>query len=219
MTQFFDTTQGVMTIGALIGAGSFVAGAVGAVLMRWLMSDRRPGSVKAEARDLAMRTVLALDDFVGAAYTAVHDTPEFNPMDDSEFAFHTPDPALTLPADGDWTLLGADFGDEVMWLSNRIKNQANALDSLDLSSPGYDGFFERRQEGYARLAATAMDLIERLLGRFELTLPDKPDYYRQREGFVKILKGAGEDKPHAAKAFGPAQADVSNVTPLFPGKV
>ncbi|UIY27807.1 hypothetical protein LZK76_33675 (plasmid) [Rhizobium leguminosarum] len=37
----------------------------------------------------------------------------------------------------------------------------------------------------AGLAAEAMDLIERMLEKFGLTLPTKPDYYRQREGIAE----------------------------------
>nr|AOO90294.1 hypothetical protein [Rhizobium leguminosarum bv. trifolii] len=77
------------------------------------------------------------------------------------------------------------MSDEILWLSNRVKSLNYALDSLDLSRPGFDGFFEKRQEGYADLAAEAMDLIERMLEKFGLTLPTKPDYYRQREGIAE----------------------------------
>ncbi|MBY5905436.1 hypothetical protein HFO88_34845 [Rhizobium leguminosarum] len=89
---------------------------------------------------------------VGASYAAVRDIPEFNPMDEGEFAFHVPDPILSPPKD---------------------------------ARPGFDGFFEKRQEGYAGLAAEAMDLIERMFEKFGLTLPTKPDYYRQREGIAE----------------------------------
>ncbi|MGO7748590.1 hypothetical protein ACC677_38280, partial [Rhizobium ruizarguesonis] len=65
-----------------------------------------------------------------------------------------------------------------------------ALDSLDLSRPGFDGFFEKRQEGYSGLAAEAMDLIERMLEEFGLTLPTKPDYYRQRDSPSRSTAGA-----------------------------
>ena len=89
MTQFFETTQGIMAMGALIGAGGLAAGSLLPIVIRLAKSgiNRRP---KAEVRNLAMLTVLALDDFVGASYAAVHDMPEFNPMDEGQFAFHVP---------------------------------------------------------------------------------------------------------------------------------
>ncbi|NKL21806.1 hypothetical protein [Rhizobium leguminosarum] len=215
MTQFFESTQGIMAMGALIGASCFAAGSFFPNVVRIATAglQRRP---KAKARSLAMLTVLALDDFVGASYAAINDTPEFNPMDDGEFAFHVPDPRLSLPQDADWDLLGSEMSHEILWLSNRVKNLSNALDSLDLSMPGFDSFFERRQEGYAGLAAEAMDIIERLLEEFDLTLPAKPEYYRQREGFAAAIQSAGERNSGRRNSGAVVQSNGSNVLQLFP---
>ncbi len=215
MTQFFETTQGIMAMGALIGAGGLAAGSLLPIVIRLAKSgiNRRP---KAEVRNLAMLTVLALDDFVGASYAAVHDMPEFNPMDEGQFAFHVPDPTLALPRDANWGLFNTELSEEILWLSNRVKTLSYALDSLDLSRPGYDGFFERRQEGYAGLAAEAMDIIKRMLEEFDLTLPGKPDYYRQREGLVSAVQKAGENNSQRPKARTVAHPSGSNVLQLFP---
>ncbi|MFF0946766.1 hypothetical protein ACFYE9_03565 [Rhizobium leguminosarum] len=215
MTQFFETTQGIMAMGAFIGAGGLAAGSLLPIVIRLAKSriNRRP---KAEVRNLAMLTVLALDDFVGASYAAVHDMPEFNPMDEGQFAFHVPDPTLALPHDANWGLFNTELSEEILWLSNRVKTLSYALDSLDLSRPGYDGFFERRQEGYAGLAAEAMDIIERMLEEFDLTLPAKPDYYRQREGLVSAVQKAGENNSQRSKARTLAHPSGSNVLQLFP---
>ncbi|RWY64672.1 hypothetical protein [Rhizobium sp. WSM1325] len=215
MTQFFETTQGIMAMGALIGAGGLAAGSLLPIVIRLAKSgiNRRP---KAEVRNLAMLTVLALDDFVGASYAAVHDMPEFNPMDEGQFAFHVPDPTLALPREANWGLFNTELSEEILWLSNRVKTLSYALDSLDLSRPGYDGFFERRREGYAGLAAEAMDIIERMLEEFDLTLPGKPDYYRQREGLVSAVQKAGENNSQRPKARTVAHPSGSNVLQLFP---
>ncbi|MBY3183148.1 hypothetical protein RWK44_13220 [Rhizobium sp. 25PS6] len=215
MTQFFETTQGIMAMGAFIGAGGLAAGSLLPIVIRLAKSgiNRRP---KAEVRNLAMLTVLALDDFVGASYAAVHDMPEFNPMDEGQFAFHVPDPTLALPQDANWALFNPELVEEILWLSNRVKTLSYALDSLDLSRPGYDGFFERRQEGYAGLAAEAMDIIERMLEEFDITLPAKPDYYRRREGLVSAVQKAGENSSQRPKARTLAHPGGSNVLQLFP---
>ncbi|MHC2485529.1 hypothetical protein [Rhizobium leguminosarum] len=215
MTQFFETTQGIMGMGALIAAGGLTAGAcIPAVIqLARKQINRRPRS---EARNLAMMTVLALDDFVGAGYAAVRDIPEFNPMDEGEFAFHVPDPVLSLPKDADWKLFPTELSDEILWLSNRVKNLNYALDSLDLSKPGFDGFFKKRQEGYAGLAAEAMDLIERMLEKFGLTLPTKPDYYRQREGLASAILSVGERSSGRRTTATVTQSNGSNVLQLFP---
>jgi hypothetical protein len=211
LTQFFETTQGIMVIGAIIGAG----GSIVPSALRWASGGRRRVE-KAAARRAAMLTVLALDDFVGAAYAAANDEPEFNPVNEGEFVFHTPDPILVLPPAQDIMLLGDEFFNETLWLSNRVANLGNALDSLDLSGPGFDSFFERRQEGYAVLAAKAMDLIERMCAEFTLHLPEKPDYYQQREGLASVVQAAGERRSRAKPISGPLPANGSNVTELFP---
>jgi hypothetical protein len=215
LTQFFETTQGIMLVGAMIGAGCFAGGAIVPSALRWASAERARNQ-KADARSTAMLTALALDDFVGAAYAAVHDTPEFSRTNEGEFVFHTPEPVLVLPRALDLSLLGEELFNETLWLSNRVTNLGNALDSLDLSSPGFDRFFERRQEGYAVLAATAMDLIERLLADFDLNLPEKPGYYRQREGLASVVQAAGERSTGVRKTAGLAQAPGSNITYLFP---
>ncbi len=216
MTQFFETTQAIIAIGAVIGCGSFAAGAFTLPAIQKMKGASSRGS-RAEARSLAMLTILALDDFVGASYAAVHDSPEFNPMDEGEFAFHAPDPVFALPKDADWAVLGDELSDEIMWLSNRVTNLSYALDSLDLGSPDYDRFFERRQQGYAQLASKALDLLERLLGEFDLHLPAKPEFYRQREGFAAILKTGGETNLRMKKVA--LASTGSNITQLFPKTV
>lgn len=213
MTQFFETAPAILAMGALIGCGCFAAGAFTlAAIERAKRSSNRHS--KTEARSLAMLTVLALDDFVGASYTAVHDSPEFNPVNEGEFAFHTPDPVLALPKDADWSLLGDQLPDEIIWLSSRIKNLSYALDSLDLSGPGYDSFFERRQQGYSELASKALDIIDRLLEEYDLHLPAKPEYYRQRAGFAAILQRGVENSLRTNKAS--IVSSGSNITQLFP---
>lgn len=216
MTDFFGTTQGIMTLGALIGAGSFALGANSRAIIKLGGVLLKPGQRDKDARNLAMLTVLALDDFVGASYAAIHDKPEFNPADEIEFAFHVPEPVLVLPKDANWQLLGDELGDQVMWLTNRAANLENALASLDLAKGDHDGFFERRVEGYARLAASAMDLIACISDRFQLTLPEKPEYYRQAEGLSKVLRdveSVGQRKTEASRG---GEGEAGNVTQLFP---
>jgi len=202
-----------MALGALIGAGCVALGSSSLFIGKLGMLFR-PGHANRKARNLSMQAVLALDDYVGACYAAVHDKPEFNPADQVEFAFHLPEPVLLLPDDAEWQSLGADLGEEIQWFANRVANHENALESLDLTRHDHDGFFERRVEGYARLAARAMDLIARISTEFDLTLPEKPDYYHQAEGLAKILRSfetATGRKDPPADATG-----TTNVTPLFP---
>ena len=213
LADFLTTTQGFMIFGAAVGAGGYALGATGFV-GRIVQIFSRPRKKARDARSLAMLSVLALDDYVGSCYAAVHDVPEFNPADQVEFAFHIPEPVLSLPKDVDWQLLGGNLGDEMLWFENRVINLENALDSLDLSKNDHDGFFERRIEGYARLAARAMHLIESLSKQFDLTLPEKPDYYRQAEGLAKVLRNV--EAVARRRGTGSPSSDETNVTPLFP---
>ncbi len=215
MSSFFDTAQGITTLGAFVGAGIFAAGAFGPAVLRRVANSSILKDKAADRRTLAMQTVLALDDFVGACYAAVHDIPEFNPSDVEEFSFHEPDPVLILPKDGAWSLFDTELADQVLWLSNREKNLSRALDTIDLSEPAYGGFFERRQEGYARLAASALDLIARLLNEFDLTMPEKPDYYKQAEGFAEILRKVETGRSRTTAKVAAVETG-SNVTQLFP---
>ncbi|MFN7024733.1 MAG: hypothetical protein ACK4QP_09470 [Pseudorhizobium sp.] len=215
MTDFFSTTQGLVTLGALLGAGGFALGSASWSVGK-LAGFLRTSRSRHDARGLAMLTVLALDDYVGACYAAVHDLPEFNPTDPEEFAFHLPEPVLALPANLDRRLLGAELAEDLMWFSNRVSNLENALESLDLSRHDHDGFFERRMEGYARIAARAMDLIARICDEFDLSLPDKPHYYRQAEGLSKILRSMESDTKRRSTAPAAGEAGTNNVTPLFP---
>jgi hypothetical protein len=216
LTEFFGTTEGIMLLGAMIGAGTFAAGVACTSIGKLPGLNGKVGLPAGDARSLAIQTVLALDDYVGACYVAIHDSPEFNPANDVEFAFHAPEPALTLPKSSDWQLLGRELGESVMWFSNRVVNLEHALDSLDLSSDGYDRFFERRIVGYSNLAASALDLIAEISAEFDLKMPEKPDYYKQAEGIATILqKVEGLSAMHAATRGG-EHGGPSNVTPLFP---
>jgi hypothetical protein len=55
-----------------------------------------------------------------------------------------------------------------------------------------------------------------MLEEFDLTLPAKPDYYRQREGLVSAIQKAGENNPRRPKARTLAHPSGSNVLQLFP---
>ncbi len=216
MSSFLDTTQGIMTLGAFVGAGIFAAGAFGPAVLRRIAKSSILMDKAAERRTLAMQTVLGLDEFVGACYAAVYDIPEFNSSDVEEFSFHEPDPVLVLPKDAAWSLFDAELAEQVLWLSSREKNLSRALDTIDLSEPAFGGFFERRQEGYARLAASALDLIARLLNEFDLTMPEKPDYYRQAEGFSEILRKVESGRARSTVKAPIVSTSGSNVTQLFP---
>ena len=216
MMQFFETTQGTMILGSMIAVLGVLLGFVGASVLvvgrRKRVTYRSRSAVR---RDLAMRTILALDDFVGAAYAAVHDTPEFNPDDPGQFVFHADDPSLVLPKDVDWQVFGTELADEIQWLPNRIQNVTDGLDALDLSYPGYSDFFQHRQEGFSQLGLEALYLIDRLCEATGVKRPVRPAYYHPDTGFRKKV---GEIEAFWQRRQG-SQANVpsegSNVTPLF----
>ena len=216
MMQFFETTQGTMILSSLIASTCVLLGFLGASL---LGISRRKRAINrnrsTDKRDLAMRTILALDDFVGAAYAAVHDTPEFIPDDSGQFVFHTDDPLLVLPKNVDWKVFGTDLADEIQWLPNRIQNVNDGLDALDLSDPGFSDFFQHRQEDFSRLGLEAIYLIDRLCVASGVKRPVRPAYYHPEAGFRKKI---GEIEAFWRRRRGSEAAvptDGSNVTPLF----
>lgn len=216
MTQFFETTQGAMALGAVIGIAGILMGLLIGAFPFWLRGARRQREESdLDSRNLAMQAVLSLDDFVGACYAAAHDNPEFNPADTGEFAFHTDDPVLTFPKGVDWRSLKPELADELMWMPNRVRNVSDGLESLDISPPDFDDFFERRQEGFASLGLRALDLIDRLCAAYELTAPQRPSYYRPRDGFVAKVTQMNALWRRRQQTQKNLPKETSNVTPLF----
>ncbi|MBP1859979.1 hypothetical protein [Rhizobium herbae] len=206
----------------LIGAGITLAG----VVAGWLMStassrvgtrSKRSGASAAEVRQLALRTVIALDEFVGACQAAVNDTPEFNPSDPSEFVFHVEDPRLALPRDAEWSIMRTDVVEQLLWMPNRIRNVLDALDSLDIVPPAFDELFERREEDFSRLGLRALDLIQTISAEYELPIPERPAYYDPRREFQNRIQTIADARSRRREAgMGHKGDDVSNITPLFP---
>lgn len=205
-----------MVLGAAIGVlGMLVGLLLGAVpfWMRYARKQRQESDV--DTRSLAMQAVLSLDDFVGACYAAAHDSPEFNPSDSGEFAFHTDDPVLSFPKDVDWRALKPDLADELMWMPNRVRNVSDALESLDISPPDFDFLFERRQEAFASLGLRALDLIDKLCTIYGLKPPQRPAYYRPRDGLTAKVAQMNAFWNRRLQAQKNLPKETSNVTPLF----
>jgi hypothetical protein len=218
MTQFFDTTQGTMILGSLISILSVSVGFLGAIILS-ASRRRQPrrGSRSSDRRHLAMRTVLALDDFVGAAYAAVHDTPEFSPDDPRQFVFHADDPALNLPKNVVWQVFGTELADEIQWLPNRVQNVTDGLDALDLSAPGFGDFFQHREEDFSLLGLEALYLIDRLCEASGLSRPIRPAYYHPETAFRKKIREIEAFWQRRQDSYSAVPKDGSNVTPLFGG--
>ncbi len=215
--QFFQTTQGSILLGVLLGAGSI---AIGIMLSRSLLlaGIRRPqrASRSRETRMLAMRVVLALDDLVGGCHSAAIDAPEFNPSDAGDFVLHTEDPRLILPKDVDWSLLATDVAEEILWMPNRLRNILDGLESLDVNAPEFDDFFLHRQADFSKLGLRAMDVIDRLCAEYGIEAPERPLYYDPRatfeEGVALAVDFTDRRRKSQKNATTPGR---SNVTPLF----
>jgi hypothetical protein len=178
--------------------------------------QRQPRLVSADAaREVAMRVVLALDDLVGACYIAATDSPEIDVDEPKQFFFHSDDPVLHLPKDVDWTLLGQGLGDDVRWIPNRLRNLVEALESVEIDPPNYKNLFERRQEGFARIGLSAADLIERIAEQFKISMPERPDYYDPRQGFILKIQEVEEFWKRRTDSVRQLPDGKSNVTPLF----
>lgn len=216
MSALLNSTQGTIFLGAAIALiGVLVGWLIAVPLKRGTSRTQARAKHDAAARDLAVRTVLALDDFVGGCYAAAHDEPEFNPADPGDFILHTDDPTLILPRDPNWALLKPELIDEVIWLPNRLRNAVEALESLDISSPDFGDYFEHRSEEFSRLGLRALDLMEALSAAYSVPRPERPAFYRPRDGMqakVAEMTALWSRRNRVQRAIA---NETSNVTPLF----
>ncbi len=162
-----------------------------------------------------MRTVIALDDFVGACQAAVNDTPDFNPADPGEFVFHTEDPHLVLPRDVDWNILKPELVEELLWMPRRVRNVLDALDSLDIEPPVFNHLFERREEDFSRLGLRALDLIEMISSEYDIVKPDRPSYHDPRRDFQERVDVILTSRNRRREVEVIPKGEASNITPLF----
>jgi hypothetical protein len=207
----FDVAALTLTAGA-----SITVVAIGiAVLLRREHARRDAGQDAEAARDLAMQSVLAIDDFVGACYIAAHDFPEYDVEEPENFFLHADDPVLVLPKDADWSLLGRELSEEIRWLPNRLRNVRDALESIEIEPPQFNDLFEHRQDDYARLGLRGMDLVERICAAHQLPLPSRPDYYDPRADFVSKMREMKEFWRRRDQSAMQVPREPSNVTPLF----
>ncbi|RVO68363.1 hypothetical protein [Sinorhizobium meliloti] len=185
MWEVFTGTEGNIALGAILGAGGTLIAQTAAGLsglIKELIFERRKH--RAEAHHLALRTILALDEFVGQCYGAVHDTPQHNPVNFQDFQFRNPEPDLKLPADADWRALEPALMGKVIWLPAHFNNVRDGLNTLDRSAPDFDDYFEHRTEHYANLGLRALDLLEALCREYGIEEPERPDYYNPRKGLT-----------------------------------
>lgn len=216
MIQFLESNQGFLALVALVAICGILLGLGIAFLAMSARSGRhRRRDSEQEARLLAVRTVIALDDFVGACYAAANDAPEFNPADPGDFMFHMDDPELNLPADIDWTLIRPDLVDDILWMPYRIRNVMDGLESLTLDPPGLDKFFEHRQEDFSRLGLRALDLIEKFCLAYDLTPPDRPAYYEPRLALARKVDEMVDLRDRRRAARTRPTSEPSNITSLF----
>lgn len=218
MNALLNSTQGAILIGAVIAiAGVLIGWIVAAASTRGVTKRAAKAKGAADARDLAMRTVLALDDFMGSCYSAAYDQPEFNPMDPGDFILHTDDPVLVLPRDANWALLRSDLGEEIIWLPNRLRNVVEALESIDISRADFGDYFEHRSDEFSRLGLRAFELMETLTAAYSLPLPSRPDFYRPKEGMQAKVAEMAAMWSRRRKAQRSVASETSNVMPLFAG--
>ncbi len=184
----------------------------------WIGRKIQPGKTVQDgdqARDLAMQSVLAIDDFVGACYVAAHDFPEYDVDEPENFFLHADDPALVLPKDANWSLLDRELSDEIRWLPNRLRNVRDALESIEIEPPDFNDLFEHRQDDYSRLGLRGMDLVERICAAYDLPLPTRPDYYNPRKDFLAKIREMDEFWRRRAQSARLVPDEPSNITSLF----
>ncbi|MGM4928813.1 hypothetical protein [Tardiphaga sp. 619_E2_N8_5] len=180
MLEFFSTDVGKVALGGAIAVG----GQLTVTLMAWtkealFAADKR----RKEAEYLAMRVVLTLDELVGGCYNAVCDPLR----EDEEGASHTttPNPTLTLPADGDYKALPRSVMYELLSMPNRLSGIKEGLSSVGEESfpPDYEEYFEYRRLNWSKFGLQALSLIDTLCREYKIPVPERPDYYTPSESF------------------------------------
>jgi hypothetical protein len=216
LIQFLETNQGYLAIIALAAVCGIALGwGLAAMAMSVRNARMRRRDSEQEARLLAVRTVIALDDFVGACYAAANDSPEFNPSDPGDFMFHMDDPELVLPADIDWMVLNPELVDDILWMPYRIRNVMDGLESLNIDPPGLEKYFEHRQEDFSRLGLRALDLIEKFCVAYDLIPPDRPAYYEPRAALAQKVDEMVDLRNRRRAARSRPTSEPSNITSLF----
>jgi hypothetical protein len=217
--QFFETTLGLAFIGSLLTSFGVIIGFAMATVPN-LVRQRQviSHSLTSEKRNLAMRTVLALDDFVGGCYLAAHDTPEFNPDGSGEFVFHENDPTLVLPKDVEWRVFGDELAEDIVWLPNRVQNVSDGLETLDMSPTGSDIYFQQRQLELSRLGLRALEIIDRLCDAEGVNRPVRPSYYTPRDGFLRKITEIEKAQRRQSNRQAATPKEGSNVTSIFTGQ-
>lgn len=121
------------------------------------------------ARYLAIRLVTTLDTFILNCSDVASDHGEADERGD--YGTTAPVPALILPDDVEWKSLEPSILYDVMALPNQIDLADRSISfvaDMIATPPDYSEFFNERQERYARLGLTALEIANKLRTQFEI---------------------------------------------------
>lgn len=197
-----------LIVGFLTGASLVAVIAVGLVALGGWNWGRPPIA----AARTALRALLLLDDFAIACHAAAFDKPEFDEDDPEHYFMHTDEPIFALPADIDWSILGADLEEALIRMPNSTRNVSHALDHLQTQTSD-EKYFEKRNSEYVRLGLAAFELADRIEREFGLSPLDRPAFFQPRQELLRERQRRRtsdlEDASIARAVFG------SNVTSIF----
>lgn len=184
MLEFFTSDIAKVALGGLIAmAAQLLVFILGWVKEHRLSSKKRDS----DAQYLGIQIVLALDKLVGDCLKAVNDPTFTNP--DGYIYSAVPNPEFALPVEGDYRTLPTQLMYSVMFMPNRVAAIKEGLDSSwnESSPPDHDEYFCFRGEALSKLGLRAIDLIEALCNKYKIPLPEWPEYYDPKQGFLSEL--------------------------------
>lgn len=184
MLSFLETDAGKVALGGVIAFSSQIV----VFLLGWVKEHLKTRSEESkEARFLAIRVVIALDEVVTACYGVVTDPTEMTSMGETISTVNIPE--LKLPHDGDYRSFPAMLMYEVVSMPSRLAAiREGASSAWDYSSrPEHEEYFLYREVEISKFGLSALDQIDKLCAEYEIPVVAKAEHYNPRKIFEKKL--------------------------------
>lgn len=152
----------------LVREGMFaIYGVVAGVALTWVGEFIRLGFERnRRARYLAIRSVIALDTFVGKCAEALTSDPEVPPNTNPDDVFDMPD-TFQIPGDVDWTSISHDLAYRILSIPQRDTEAREAVSFIFRVADGAQAS-DTRDEYYIALGLDAANIANDLRNKYNL---------------------------------------------------
>lgn len=184
MLSFFETDAGKVALGGVIAFVSQIVVFVLSWIKDFIATKTAEGK---EARFLAIRVVVTLEELVAACCDVVTDPTRRNENGEAINTVSIPD--VKLPHDGEYRCFPTTIMYEVMSMPNRlasIKKGANWMLG-ESSRPENSEYFIYRQVEISKFGLSALDQISALQAKYKIPMAEQAEHYNPRELFEEAL--------------------------------